>query len=148
MKDETTSRPAHVGSSADARMPGDLAGENTAASVDLPVPKIALAVGAHPDDIEFGCGGTLAKWSSGGCPVHHLVPTAGWKGTWDTSVDLAALVGVRKEEQLEAARLVGGGEVTFLGAVDGELDSGIEMRKSVCEVIRRVRPDVLLGHDP
>jgi LmbE family N-acetylglucosaminyl deacetylase len=44
--------------------------------------------------------------------------------------------------------LLGGGDVTFLDRVDGELDSGLETRKAVCEVIRRVRPDVLLGHDP
>ena len=110
-----------VGSSTDVRMPGDLAGQSTTASINLPIPKIALAVGAHPDDIEFGCGGTLAKWSSAGCRVHHLVLTDGSKGTWDTSADLAALVRVRKEEQLEAARLVGGGEVTFLAVTESSI---------------------------
>jgi LmbE family N-acetylglucosaminyl deacetylase len=127
---------------------GDLHDRSAEPTVDLATPRVALAVGAHPDDIEFGCGATLAKWSAAGCRVHHLVLTDGSKGTWDASVDIGELIAVRREEQLEAARLVGGGEVTFLGAVDGELDSGIEIRKSVCEVIRRVRPDVLLGHDP
>lgn len=147
--DDTTSGSRRAPSSAVVRMPvGDLHDRTVEPTIDLPVPKVALAVGAHPDDIEFGCGGTLAKWSAAGCRVHHLVLTDGSKGTWDASVDIGELVRVRREEQLEAATLVGGGEVTFLGAVDGELDSGIEMRKAVCKVIRKVRPDVLLGHDP
>src|SRR4051812_22981583 len=44
---------------------------------DLPTPASALAIAAHPDDVEFGCGGTLAKWASAGCIVHHLVLTDG-----------------------------------------------------------------------
>jgi LmbE family N-acetylglucosaminyl deacetylase len=139
----------HSDASARLRMPvGDLPELESEPTVDLPVPGIALAVGAHPDDIEFGCGATLAKWAARGCRVHHLVLTDGSKGTWDPAIDIAELRKIRKEEQLEAARLVGGGEVTFLDIVDGELESDIETRKSVCGVIRRVRPDVLLGHDP
>ena len=45
--------------------------------------RVALAIGAHPDDVEFGCGATLAKWAAAGCTVHHLVLTDGSKGTWD-----------------------------------------------------------------
>ncbi len=127
---------------------GDLPEGVRRPSVDLAVPRVALAVGAHPDDIEFGCGGTLAKWAAAGCSVHHLVLTDGSKGTWDPSVDSAELARVRKVEQREAATVLGGGEVWFLDVTDGELDSGEETRRRVCEVIRRVRPDVLLGHDP
>jgi LmbE family N-acetylglucosaminyl deacetylase len=127
---------------------GDLPEQSGAPTIDLETPKIALAVGAHPDDIEFGCGGTLAKWAAGGCRIHHLVLTDGSKGTWDPSADIDELKRLRRAEQLEAARLVGGGDVTFLDRVDGELDSDTETRRAVCGVIRRVRPDVLLGHDP
>lgn len=127
---------------------GDLPPQAVVPTVDLRAPRVALAVGAHPDDIEFGCGATLAKWAAAGCRVHHLVLTDGSKGTWDPSADIAELKKVRQEEQLQAARLLGGRDVTFLDRVDGELDSGVETRKAVCEVIRRVRPDVLLGHDP
>ena len=127
---------------------GDLPDRHESPSIDLPVPAVALAVGAHPDDIEFGCGGTLAKWAAAGCRLHHVVLTDGSKGTWDKSTDTDELTKVRRNEQREAARILGGGEVRFLDLVDGELDSGTEERMRVCEVIRRVRPDVVLGHDP
>jgi LmbE family N-acetylglucosaminyl deacetylase len=110
-----------------------------------------MAIGAHPDDVEFGCGGTLAKWAAAGCTVHHVVCTDGSKGTWDVAADTAALVARRREEQREAARRLAGdraGEVVFLDEVDGELDSGLEMRGRVALAIRRLRPDVVLGHDP
>jgi LmbE family N-acetylglucosaminyl deacetylase len=116
---------------------------------DLPAPGVALAVGAHPDDVEFGCGGTLAKWAADGCVVHHLVCTDGSKGTWDPHADIAALIATRQAEQRAAAKALGArGSVTFLGVVDGELDASVPVRARVVEVIRRVRPDVVLGHDP
>jgi LmbE family N-acetylglucosaminyl deacetylase len=138
------------GSSTDvADLPvGGLPEYDKALTVDLPVPAVALAVGAHPDDIEFGCGATLAKWAASGCRIHHLVLTDGSKGTWDDSTDIEELKRVRIREQRQAATVLGGGDVTFLGMVDGELESGMEARRLVCEVIRRIRPDVLLGHDP
>jgi LmbE family N-acetylglucosaminyl deacetylase len=118
---------------------------------DLEPPRSALAIGAHPDDVEFGAGATLAKWAAAGCTVHHLVCTDGSKGTWDPDADTAALVARRQAEQREAARRLGGdraGDVVFLGHVDGELDSSLAIRSQVALVIRRVRPDVVLGHDP
>jgi LmbE family N-acetylglucosaminyl deacetylase len=117
----------------------------------MPTPSSALAIGAHPDDVEFGCGGLLAKWAADGCVVHHLVCTDGSKGTWDANVDVAALAARRQDEQREAARRLAGdraGEVRFLGYVDGELDSGLEARGQVALVIRELRPSVVLGHDP
>lgn len=122
--------------------------DHSRTSVDLEVPARALAVGAHPDDIEFGCGGTLAKWAAAGCSVHHLVLTDGSKGSWDPGADRSALISTRQSEQREAARIVGGSEVEFMGYVDGELHSGLEERKAVCAAIRRTRPQVVLSHDP
>ncbi len=116
---------------------------------DRPVPAVALAVGAHPDDVEFGCGATLAKWAAAGCIVHHLVCTDGSKGTWDAAADTVALVATRQHEQRAAAKALGAtGSVTFLGQVDGELGTDLALRGAVAEVIRRVKPDVVLGHDP
>lgn len=112
-------------------------------------PDVALAIGAHPDDVEFGCGATLARWASGGTRIHHLICTDGSKGTWDANADLSALAARRQEEQREASRALGGdGEVTFLGEVDGELDNDAATRREVVRTIRTVRPNVVLGHDP
>ncbi|HET9076813.1 MAG TPA: PIG-L family deacetylase [Acidimicrobiales bacterium] len=120
-----------------------------AVTSNLELPRVALAIGAHPDDIEFGCGGTLAKWAAAGCRVHHLVCTDGSKGSWDPDQDRAELVGIRQQEQREASAALGGeGRVTFLGWVDGELESGMTQRSQVAYEIRRVKPDVVLGHDP
>jgi LmbE family N-acetylglucosaminyl deacetylase len=134
--------------------------------VDLPVPARALAIGAHPDDIEFGCGATLAKWAAAGCQIHQLVLTDGSKGSWDPDADLERLVADRMQECRTAAQLLAGDRtpsendlraadgprtppsVAFLGRIDGELGNGADERRAVTAFIREVRPDVLLGHDP
>ncbi|MBK5289020.1 MAG: PIG-L family deacetylase [Acidimicrobiia bacterium] len=114
----------------------------------LPPPDRVLAIGAHPDDIEFGCGGTLAKWAATGTEIHLLVLTDGSKGTWDTQQDLAALVRTRRAEARDAARALGNGIVHFGDFVDGELESDLAGRRAVCRTIREVRPRVVIGHDP
>jgi LmbE family N-acetylglucosaminyl deacetylase len=115
---------------------------------ELPPPARVLAVGAHPDDIEFGCGATLAKWAAGGAAVHLLVLTDGSKGTWDADMHLPTLVERRTGEQRAAAEAMGAVGVHFLDAIDGELDERREYRATVCDVNRRTRPEVILGHDP
>jgi LmbE family N-acetylglucosaminyl deacetylase len=118
-------------------------------NANLPTPARALAVGAHPDDIEFGCGATLAKWAAQGCEIHHLVCTDGSKGSWDHAQDPTELVAIRQREQQAASRALGGkGDVVFLAWPDGELESGLRQRWEICAWIRRIRPDVVLGHDP
>ena len=124
-------------------------GDGDAWSRNLATPERALAIGAHPDDIELNAGATLAKWAAAGCEVSLLVCTDGSKGTWDPEADLDKLVAVRQDEQRESARRLGAmGEVVFLGWVDGELESGPEPRRQVASWIRTLRPDVVLGHDP
>jgi LmbE family N-acetylglucosaminyl deacetylase len=119
------------------------------AASNLPTPGVALAIGAHPDDIEFGCGATFAKWSAAGTTVHHLVCTDGSKGSWEAGQDLAELVVTRQREQRAAARALGAaGECVFLDWPDGELESGLRQRWQVAYWIRRLQPDVVLGHDP
>lgn len=115
----------------------------------LQVPARALAVGAHPDDVEFGCGATLAKWAAAGCEVSYLVCTDGSKGSWDPMQDRSSLVAVRQSEQRAAARALGAiGQVVFLGWPDGELEAGLRQRWDVCYWVRKLKPDVVLGHDP
>jgi LmbE family N-acetylglucosaminyl deacetylase len=122
----------------------------TATPGDAPLapPTRALAIGAHPDDVEFGAGGTLARWAAAGTDVHLLVLTDGSKGTWNADDDLARLVATRIDEARNAATTLAGATVHFGGFVDGELESGVEVRRVVCATIRTVRPDVVLGHDP
>lgn len=116
---------------------------------DLPPPRVALVIAAHPDDAEFGVGATFAKWAGSATVLHHLVLTDGSKGTWDPSVDQRDLVATRRDEQRAAARALGAtGECVFLDEVDGELSATTTNRGRVAEVIRRLRPDVVVGHDP
>jgi len=115
---------------------------------ELATPARVLAIGAHPDDIEFGCGATLATWARAGTRVELAVLTDGSKGSWDPAGDPAELTARRRDEQQAAAGILGAADVHFLDAVDGELDAGAPMRARVCELIRSARPDVVLGHDP
>lgn len=117
-------------------------------TVDLPVPATVVAVGAHPDDAEFGCGATLAKWADAGAAVHLVVCTDGSKGSWDPREDLDDLVTRRAREQQLAAAALGAKGVEFLGAPDGELRASEGIEAALCEVIRRIRPDVVVTHDP
>ena len=135
---------------------GDLLGPEPV-TCDLPVPPVVLAVGAHPDDIEFGCGATLAKWAAAGSELHYLILTDGSKGSWDPGADRAQLVDVRRAECRAAAAFVDGvpegvalsaDRVSFLERVDGELENGVDERRGLARAIRTIRPTVLLGHDP
>jgi LmbE family N-acetylglucosaminyl deacetylase len=116
---------------------------------EVPVPGRALAIGAHPDDIEFQAGGTLAVWAAGGCVVDLLICTDGSKGTWDPGADLASLVATRQAEARDAATALGAtGEVVFLDWVDGEVQPSPAAVSAVAREIRRLQPDVVLTHDP
>lgn len=115
----------------------------------IPTPESALAIVAHPDDAEFQCGATLAKWAAAGTVVHHLICTDGSKGTWNVDDDTAALVVTRQKEQRAAARALGAtGQQVFLDNVDGELQAGMPQQREIAHWIRTLRPEVVLGHDP
>lgn len=115
----------------------------------LPVPARALTIGAHPDDAEFGAGGTLARWASAGCEVSMLIVTDGSKGTWEPDLSPAELTEMRRDEQQRAADALGAtGQVIILAHPDGELEYSMELRRELCRWIRQLRPDVLLTHDP
>ena len=118
-------------------------------SQNIPTPRRALAIGAHPDDIEFGAGATLAKWAANGCEVSMLICTDGSKGSWDSSIDPVELTATRKSEQQKAASALGVcGQLVFMDCIDGELSDGINERAKVASWIRELTPDVVLGHDP
>lgn len=112
------------------------------------VPVRVLAIGAHPDDIEFGCGGSLAKWAARGARITMVIVTDGSKGTWDRSIDPDDLAATRRAEQEAAAGRLGAEQVVMLEHIDGELEYSMALRAEMCLQIRRHRPDVLLSHDP
>lgn len=103
-----------------------------------------LAVGAHPDDVEFFAGGTLLELSRRGAQVHLVVCTSGSRGGRGM-VDAAP---VRRGEQASAARILGLADVIYLGLTDGELEADEGLRKALVREIRQIRPEVVLAHDP
>lgn len=108
----------------------------------------ALVLYAHPDDAEFGCSGTVAKWAKAGVDVTYCMITNGASGSSDPTMTREKLATIRKDEQLAAAEILGVAHVEFLGFEDGFLDVNAASRKAVTRVVRRVRPDVLIAMDP
>jgi LmbE family N-acetylglucosaminyl deacetylase len=111
-------------------------------------PRVVLAVYAHPDDAAVGCGGTLARWAKAGSAVHLVVCTDGGKGTRDPKVQPDMLARERSGELHASSALIGTASVSNLGWRDGELVDSTEFRSTLVELVRRLRPDVVCGHDP
>ena len=110
-------------------------------------PLTAMVIVAHPDDAEFLCGGTVAKWCAQGWTVYYVLATSGDKGTHEpdlTSQDLAA---IREQEQREACRVLGVKDVVFLGYPDGFLKADVEFRGQIVKLFRQYRPEVVLTWD-
>jgi len=132
-----------------SRRASNLFSEAAVEPVALDVPSRALSIAAHPDDAEFGAGGTLAKWADAGCEVTLLIATDGSKGTWDPDQDPADLAAARRDEAVAAAAVLGAStEVIFLDHVDGELHHSPALQEELCLWIRRLRPEVVLSWDP
>lgn len=113
-----------------------------------PAVQSVLAVALHPDDLESWCGGTLARFVADDARVAYVVVTSGDKGSADPRAD-PRLVGARREaEQIEAARLLGVRDVTFLRYRDGEVEDTMALRVAIAREIRRHRPQVLMTFDP
>jgi LmbE family N-acetylglucosaminyl deacetylase len=111
-------------------------------------PKIALGVAAHPDDLEYGIAGTVAKWVSRGTVVYYLILTNGNKGSADRSQTPDQLRDARRQEQRAAAKVLGVKEVFFCDYDDGMLSVSAEVKKDIVRVIRKVKPEVVLTMDP
>jgi LmbE family N-acetylglucosaminyl deacetylase len=109
-------------------------------------PRRALAVGAHPDDIEFGCAGTTARWVDEGWDVRYVIVTSGQKGVQDASVDPYEFGLTREAEARAAAAACGVTDVTFLGYMDSELlwADPRQLRLDLARQFRRHRPHRLL----
>ncbi len=111
-------------------------------------PRVALAIYAHPDDADVAAGGTLARWSSLGCAVHLVVACQGDKGTHHSHEGGHDLVTRRSAEVERAGAHLGLTSVDLLGVPDGEVVNDLDLRRRLVGLIRRFRPDVVLGPDP
>ncbi len=115
---------------------------------ESPQPDRVLAVAAHPDDVDFGAAGTIARWTGEGIEVAYCIVTDGAAGAFERDTDLTTLAALRQTEQRKAAAEVGVSDVTFLGYPDGRLVVSLELRRDLSRVIRTVRPDRILCQSP
>jgi LmbE family N-acetylglucosaminyl deacetylase len=107
-----------------------------------------LSVTAHPDDVDFGAGGTVARWVDAGVAVTYCIITDGDAGGFDPAVPRSEIPGIRRAEQVAAAAAIGVTDVRFLGYRDGELTVSHGLRRDVSRVIRQVRPQRMLIQTP
>lgn len=111
-------------------------------------PKVALGVAAHPDDLDFGAAGTLARWATEGTKVYYLILTDGSKGSSDPAMTGTRLTAIRKAEQQAAMERLGGAGVEFLDYPDAHLEVSMDLKRDIVRVIRARKPDVVITMDP
>lgn len=112
------------------------------------IPKSAMAIVAHPDDIDFSCAGTLARWARAGSRISYVLCTSGDVGIDEPGMTREKATQIRETEQRAAAEIVGAAEVIFLREPDGLLQPTLELRKRLVREIRRFRPEVVVTGDP
>ncbi len=111
-------------------------------------PQSAMAIYAHPDDIEFGCAGTLARWAKNGARIVYVLCTSGEVGIAEPGMTKARATAIREEETRQAAKIAGASDVVFLREPDGLLEATLNVRGKLVREIRRFRPEVVLTGDP
>lgn len=111
-------------------------------------PSVVLGIAAHPDDLDFGASGTLAKFAAAGAQVHYLLLTDGGKGSSDPAMTPEQLIPIRQAEQRAAVAAIGGASAEFLTYPDGELEVTQELKKAIVKTIRTIKPDLVVTMDP
>jgi LmbE family N-acetylglucosaminyl deacetylase len=114
-------------------------------------PQNILVILAHPDDPEFFCGATLAHWARAGHQITYLLMTCGDKGfnpATHPEMTPEILCGVRHQEQMNAAKIIGAKAVYFLDHADGYLVPSLDLRRDIVREIRRHKPSILITCDP
>lgn len=112
------------------------------------IPKRVMAIAAHPDDIEFGSVGTIARWVKASATAAYVLVTSGDVGIAEAGMTKAKAAEIREGETIAAAKLVGVDDVTFLREPDGMVVNTLELRKQLVRQIRRFRPEVIIAMDP
>ncbi len=115
---------------------------------EIPLGKRVLMIFAHPDDMEFGCAGTAARWADEGCDVRLCVVTDGSSGSDDPAMTPAKLSQTRKDEQLAANKILGISSVVNLERLDGMVVPDLALRRDLVRVIREFRAEVIVCQDP
>lgn len=110
--------------------------------------RTALVVAAHPDDIDFGAAGTVARWTDAGISVTYLIVTDGDAGGFDPDQPREDVPALRRAEQTQAAKHVGVTDLRFLGYADGWVEATFALRRDIARVVRQVRPDRMIGPTP
>ena len=108
----------------------------------------ALVAFAHPDDAEFGCAGTVARWAKEGADVVYVSVTDGSAGSNEPGAVREEIRETRERELRAACDVLGVKECVFLGYEDGTLEVTLDLRKALTREVRRWRPDVLVAPDP
>jgi LmbE family N-acetylglucosaminyl deacetylase len=107
-----------------------------------------LIVVAHPDDLDFGCAGTTARWTSEGHEVIYCLVTSGQAGGFDPSISRDDMAEIRRKEQTAAAAVVGVTELHFLDFEDGQVEATLDLRRAISRIIRQTRPDRVVTQSP
>lgn len=112
------------------------------------VPQKIMVIVAHPDDIEFSCAGTIARWVREGAEVVYVLCTSGDVGIDEPGMTKARAAQIREAEQTAAAETVGVKQIIFLREPDGLLENTLVLRKKLVREIRRFKPEVVVTGDP
>lgn len=112
------------------------------------IPESAMAIAAHPDDIEFSCVGTLARWARAGARISYVLCTSGDVGIAEAGMTRQRAAEIREEEARKAAEIAGAAEIIFLREPDGMLEATLGLRRRLVREIRRFRPEVVIAGDP
>jgi len=103
---------------------------------------------AHPDDCDFGAGGTIAQWTSQGIEVSYCIITNGDQGGEESGIPVEEMAKVRQQEQRDAGKALGVTQITYLNYRDGWLMPSIELRKEIVKAIRIAKPDRMVVQSP
>lgn len=113
--------------------------------------EVVVVFGAHPDDLDWACGGTAAVWAREGKAIYYVLTTSGESGE-DHQRRLvlppAEIAEIREAEQQLAAHIVGVKDVLFLGQPDGRVEPTLALRDQIVNVLRRLRPQIVISMDP
>lgn len=110
--------------------------------------KTILAIGAHPDDMDFGASGTVATWVEKGAKAYYIIATDGSKGSSDPTMTSEKLIKLRQDEQRTAGKILGLSDIFFLDHPDTELAADKTLKEEIVRFIRKLKPTTVITMNP